>query len=151
MEMAALARDLAESIHAHPTLSETIMESAEAAFGQATHYVPAEAEGLATHRRCVSSWRIAQTMPLQHHCLIEPSVRQLRQLRCLVGSDSALPANRKVHPAVARGALAGEAGVGPPGANQCDREPRGQGLEAEIDRLHVLLASGVRDTPHPGK
>jgi dihydrolipoamide dehydrogenase len=30
-------RDLAESIHAHPTLSETIMESAEAALGQATH------------------------------------------------------------------------------------------------------------------
>ena len=37
VETAALARDLAESIHAHPTLSETIMESAEAAFGQATH------------------------------------------------------------------------------------------------------------------
>ena len=37
VEMAAVARDVAESIHAHPTLSETIMESAEAAFGQATH------------------------------------------------------------------------------------------------------------------
>jgi dihydrolipoamide dehydrogenase len=37
VETAALARDLAESIHAHPTLSETIMESAEAAFSQATH------------------------------------------------------------------------------------------------------------------
>lgn len=37
VETAAVARDLAESIHAHPTLSETIMESAEAAFGQATH------------------------------------------------------------------------------------------------------------------
>lgn len=37
VETAALARDLAESIHAHPTLSETLMESAEAAFGQATH------------------------------------------------------------------------------------------------------------------
>jgi dihydrolipoamide dehydrogenase len=37
VETAALARDLAESIHAHPTLSETLMESAEAAFSQATH------------------------------------------------------------------------------------------------------------------
>ena len=37
VETAAVARDLAESIHAHPTLSETLMESAEAAFGQATH------------------------------------------------------------------------------------------------------------------
>jgi dihydrolipoamide dehydrogenase len=38
VETAAVARDLAESIHAHPTLSETLMESAESAFGQATHY-----------------------------------------------------------------------------------------------------------------
>ena len=37
VETAAVARDLAESIHAHPTLSETIMESAEGAFAQATH------------------------------------------------------------------------------------------------------------------
>jgi dihydrolipoamide dehydrogenase len=37
VETAAVARDLAESIHAHPTLSETIMESAEAAYAQATH------------------------------------------------------------------------------------------------------------------
>ncbi len=37
VETAAVARDLAESIHAHPTLSETLMESAEAAYGQATH------------------------------------------------------------------------------------------------------------------
>lgn len=37
VETAAVARDLAESIHAHPTLSETIMEAAEAVFGQATH------------------------------------------------------------------------------------------------------------------
>ncbi len=37
VETAAVARDIAESIHAHPTLSETIMESAEGAFGQATH------------------------------------------------------------------------------------------------------------------
>jgi dihydrolipoamide dehydrogenase len=37
VETAAVARDLADSIHAHPTLSETLMEAAEAAFGQATH------------------------------------------------------------------------------------------------------------------
>lgn len=38
VETAAVARDLSESIHAHPTLSETMMESAEAAYGQATHF-----------------------------------------------------------------------------------------------------------------
>jgi dihydrolipoamide dehydrogenase len=37
IEMGAVARDIAESIHSHPTLSETIMESAELAFGSATH------------------------------------------------------------------------------------------------------------------
>ena len=37
VETAAVARDLADSIHAHPTLSETIMEAAEAFYGQATH------------------------------------------------------------------------------------------------------------------
>src|SRR5579872_3516538 len=37
VETAAVARDLADSIHAHPTLSETLMEAAESVFGQATH------------------------------------------------------------------------------------------------------------------
>jgi dihydrolipoamide dehydrogenase len=37
VEMAAVASDVQLSIHAHPTLSETIMESAEAFFGQSTH------------------------------------------------------------------------------------------------------------------
>jgi dihydrolipoamide dehydrogenase len=37
MEMGALAKDLALSIHPHPTLSETIMESAEVFFGTSTH------------------------------------------------------------------------------------------------------------------
>jgi dihydrolipoamide dehydrogenase len=37
IEMAALARDVALSIHPHPTLSETIMESAEVFFGTSTH------------------------------------------------------------------------------------------------------------------
>lgn len=37
VETAAVARDLADSIHAHPTLSETLMEAAEGIFGQATH------------------------------------------------------------------------------------------------------------------
>jgi dihydrolipoamide dehydrogenase len=37
VEMAATASDLKLSIHPHPTLSETIMESAEVFFGQSTH------------------------------------------------------------------------------------------------------------------
>ena len=37
VEMAALVSDLELSIHPHPTLSETIMESAEVFFGQSTH------------------------------------------------------------------------------------------------------------------
>jgi dihydrolipoamide dehydrogenase len=37
IEMGAVARDMLESIHPHPTLSETIMESAELAYGAATH------------------------------------------------------------------------------------------------------------------
>ena len=37
VEMAATARDIADTIHAHPTLSETVMESAEVFFGLATH------------------------------------------------------------------------------------------------------------------
>src|SRR6185369_16450933 len=37
VETAAVARDLADSIHPHPTLTETIMEASEAVFGQATH------------------------------------------------------------------------------------------------------------------
>jgi dihydrolipoamide dehydrogenase len=37
IEMGANATDLALSIHPHPTLSETLMESAEVFFGQATH------------------------------------------------------------------------------------------------------------------
>lgn len=38
IEMAAVAEDLAATIHTHPTLSETVMEAAEAFLGQATHY-----------------------------------------------------------------------------------------------------------------
>jgi dihydrolipoamide dehydrogenase len=37
VEMAATATDLALSIHPHPTISETIMESAEVFFGTSTH------------------------------------------------------------------------------------------------------------------
>ena len=37
VEMGAVARDVVESIHPHPTLSETVMESAELAYGAATH------------------------------------------------------------------------------------------------------------------
>ena len=38
VETAVVARDIAESIHAHPTLSETVMESAEGFLGAATHF-----------------------------------------------------------------------------------------------------------------
>ncbi|MBX5477263.1 MAG: dihydrolipoyl dehydrogenase [Clostridia bacterium] len=38
VEMAALAEDLMLSIHPHPTLSETVMEAAEAIYGHATHF-----------------------------------------------------------------------------------------------------------------
>jgi dihydrolipoamide dehydrogenase len=37
VEMGALAKDVALSIHPHPTLSETVMESAEIFFGTSTH------------------------------------------------------------------------------------------------------------------
>jgi dihydrolipoamide dehydrogenase len=37
VEMGALAADVMLSIHPHPTMSETIMEAAEAFFGQSTH------------------------------------------------------------------------------------------------------------------
>jgi dihydrolipoamide dehydrogenase len=33
----AVARDIADSIHPHPTLSETVMEGAEVALGGSTH------------------------------------------------------------------------------------------------------------------
>jgi dihydrolipoamide dehydrogenase len=37
IEMGATARDLAESVHPHPTLSETLMECAEMFYGYSTH------------------------------------------------------------------------------------------------------------------
>lgn len=37
IEMGATAKDLAESVHPHPTLSETLMECAEVFYGSATH------------------------------------------------------------------------------------------------------------------
>jgi len=37
IEMGASVRDLAETIHAHPTLSETVMEAAHAFYGDSTH------------------------------------------------------------------------------------------------------------------
>ena len=40
IEMGAVARDIMETIHPHPTLSETVMESAEMAYGGATHIAP---------------------------------------------------------------------------------------------------------------
>jgi len=37
IEMGATARDLAETVHPHPTLSETLMECAEVFYGHPTH------------------------------------------------------------------------------------------------------------------
>ena len=39
VEMGATARDLADSVHPHPTLSETLMEAAESFYGTATHAI----------------------------------------------------------------------------------------------------------------
>jgi dihydrolipoamide dehydrogenase len=40
--MGATARDLAESVHPHPTLSETLSEAAEMYYGVATHALTAK-------------------------------------------------------------------------------------------------------------
>ena len=40
VEMGATARDIADSGHPHPTLSETLMEAAEVFYGTATHTLP---------------------------------------------------------------------------------------------------------------
>jgi dihydrolipoamide dehydrogenase len=51
IEMGANATDLTLTIHPHPTLSETLMESAEVFFGQATHvYRPKRAKDEAKSR-----------------------------------------------------------------------------------------------------
>ena len=40
VETGALARDVQLTIHAHPTLSETVMEAAELTHGSSPHYIP---------------------------------------------------------------------------------------------------------------
>lgn len=40
IEMGASAKDLALTMHAHPTLTETVMEAAESFYGTATHAMP---------------------------------------------------------------------------------------------------------------
>lgn len=45
VEMGARAADVQMTIHAHPTLSETVMESAELFFGQSPHYYQRQTEG----------------------------------------------------------------------------------------------------------
>jgi dihydrolipoamide dehydrogenase len=44
VEMGATARDIADSVHPHPTLSETLMEAAEVFYGTATHTLTAPRE-----------------------------------------------------------------------------------------------------------
>jgi dihydrolipoamide dehydrogenase len=43
IEMAASARDVALTMHAHPTLSESVMEAAESLYGLAVHQLPRKA------------------------------------------------------------------------------------------------------------
>ncbi len=45
IEMAALARDVGETIHPHPTLSETVMEAAENFFGASVHMARSRRSG----------------------------------------------------------------------------------------------------------
>ena len=40
LEMSASARDIGLTMHAHPTLSETLGELAESVYGMATHSLP---------------------------------------------------------------------------------------------------------------
>ena len=40
IEMGCTITDLRMTVHAHPTLSETVMESAEVYHGQSSHYMP---------------------------------------------------------------------------------------------------------------
>ena len=42
VEMGATAADLAETVHPHPTLSETLMEAAEAFYGTSSHLMPSK-------------------------------------------------------------------------------------------------------------
>lgn len=42
IEMGALLEDLALTVHPHPTLSETLAETAEVFLGRATHILPGE-------------------------------------------------------------------------------------------------------------
>ena len=42
LEMGATAEDIALTVHPHPTLSETLMEGAEAFYGHATHTIAQE-------------------------------------------------------------------------------------------------------------
>lgn len=45
IEMGATVEDIAETIHPHPTLSETLMEAADAFYGHATHTFTRKKEG----------------------------------------------------------------------------------------------------------
>ena len=45
IELGAVAQDLALTIHAHPTLSETVAEAAEALRGMATDIAPDQRQG----------------------------------------------------------------------------------------------------------
>lgn len=49
IEMGATAEDLSRTVHAHPTLPETIMEAAESVHGMAVHFFERKPRGKAAH------------------------------------------------------------------------------------------------------
>ena len=65
LEMGASVEDIALTVHAHPTLPETLMEAAEATLGHAVHIFPEEGS---RHRRtapgCAGVSRIDALLPL---------------------------------------------------------------------------------------
>ena len=73
VEMGAVAEDLASTIHPHPTLSETLMEAAEVALGQAVHvYAGARRRGGATDGRAAPG-READATPAEGDVGPEPA------------------------------------------------------------------------------
>jgi len=73
-----------------------------------------------------------------------PVVWQVRKLRRVFCRDRSLALNGEVDPALAARTAADESGVFPPGANQGIMHASPVGFQAEVDRLHSLLAAGVR-------
>ena len=86
IEMGATAEDLKLVIHPHPTLSETLMESAEVFFGQSTHVLQAERRSrssvAAGRRPCQVRLGVARRALLTR--LVSAMKRCLSRRRCRV-------------------------------------------------------------------